>query len=152
MINRLFYTTQVLFSPFQPSLRGRNLYVEIGGYEQLFWDCLSLAIPIAIAGKLPQQYQQQQQQLENRLSNSNINSNSAENSAALSILLLMSGLCSISADTFSVHKIAGFYCLMPWCLLNLKAWLSFPNVISPMLKSLQNGASFSPDNSFSCEG
>ena len=80
MIIRLFQTTQVLFAPSQPSLRGRNLYVEIGGYEQQFWDCLSntnsnsnswktplaISIAIAIVGKSPQQQQYQQQQCQKR--------------------------------------------------------------------------------------
>ena len=80
MIIRLFQTTQVLFAPSQPSLRGRNLYVEIGGYEQQFQDCLSntnsnsnswktllaISIAIAIVGKSPQQQQYQQQQCQKR--------------------------------------------------------------------------------------
>ena len=66
--------------PFQPSLRGRNLFVEKGGYEQQFWDCLSntnsnsnswktplaISIAIAIVGKSPQQQQYQQQQCQKR--------------------------------------------------------------------------------------
>ena len=73
---RLFQTTWILFVPFQLSFRGRNLYVEKGGHEQQFWDCLSntnsnsnswktplaISIAIAIVGKSPQQQQYQQQQ------------------------------------------------------------------------------------------